>query len=96
MRFGERGRGMWTTAIAYADKKTTQSCEAIFHQGHTFRRALRRGVCPGSGTVTLLSLMQKLSLIHGHNTRERTESSLQFKPLTCCSEYVFPDGIGNA
>ena len=69
MRFGERGRGIWTAAIAEADKQTTQRGEAIFPHGYTFRRALRRGVCPGSGTGTLLSLMQKLSLIHGHNTR---------------------------
>ena len=39
MRFGERGRGMWTAAIAEADKQTTQRGEAIFHQGHPFRRA---------------------------------------------------------
>ena len=94
MRFGERGRGMWTAAIAEADKQTTQHCEAIFPQGHPFRQALRRGVCPGSGTGTWRSLMQKLPLIHGHNTRERTESSLQFKPRTCCSAEVFPARMG--
>ena len=94
MRFGERGRGIWTAAIAEADKQTTQRGEAIFPHGHTFRRALRRGVCPGSGTGTWRSLMQKLPLIHGHNTRERTESSLQFKPLTCCSAEVFPARMG--
>ncbi len=94
MRFGERGRGMWTAAIAEADKQTTQRGEAIFHQGHPFRRALRRGVCPGSGTGTWRSLMQKLPLIHGHNTRERTESYLKFKPRTCCSAEVFSSRIG--
>ena len=94
MRFGERGRGIWTAAIAEADKQTTQRCEAIFPHGHPFRRAFRRGVCPGSGTVTWRALRQKLPLLHGHHTRERTASSLQFKPRTCCSAEGFSSRIG--
>ena len=83
---------MWTAAIAEADKQTTPRGEALFPQGPPFRRALRHGVCPGSGTGTWRALMQKLPLLHGHNTRERTESSLQFKPALAVPQRGAPPG----
>ena len=52
MRFGERGRGMWTAAIAEADKQTTPRGEALFPQGPPFRRA--RGLRHGAAALVPL------------------------------------------